>query len=153
MTTMRRFAALLLALAALPAFADRDTRKLAPNGQSAEMNYLRYCSGCHGEDGAGRPSKGVPNMRGVLGHFLRVEGGREFIVRVPGVSYTPLADADVAALMNWLLAGIAAPSLPPGSAPYTTEEVARLRSTRMADIPGTRAGLVKRLQAAGHRLD
>ena len=152
-------AALATALAAafattLPAAAtERDTRRLAPNGQSAAMNYARYCSGCHGGDGAGRPSKGVPDMRGVLGHFLRVNGGREFIVRVPGVSYTPLADADVAALMNWLLEGIAAPSLPPGTAPYTAEEVARLRSTRMADIPGTRAELVRRLHAAGYRLD
>ena len=150
---MKTALALVLALAALPAMADRDTRKLAPNGQPASLNYLRYCSGCHGEDGTGRPSKGVPNMRGVLGHFLRVEGGREFIVRVPGVSYTPLADADVAALMNWLLADIARPSLPPGTAPYTTEEVARLRATRMADIPGTRAELVKRLHSAGYRLD
>lgn len=153
MTMKTILAALLLALAAAPALADRDTHKLAPNGLSAQLNYLRYCSGCHGEEGAGRPSKGVPNMRGVLGHFLRVDGGREFIVRVPGVSYTPLADADVAALMNWLLAGIADPSRPPGTAPYTTEEVARLRSTRMADIPGTRAELVKRMGAAGYRLD
>lgn len=151
-----RIAALLLATlaAAVPATAtERDTRRLAPNGQGAAMNYARYCSGCHGSDGAGRPSKGVPDMRGVLGHFLRVSGGREFIVRVPGVSYTPLADADVAALMNWLLAGIAQPSLPPGTAPYTAEEVARLRSTRMADIPGTRAELVQRLHAAGYRID
>lgn len=151
---MKLLVAATLALVALPALtAERDTRRLAPNGQSAQMNYTRYCSGCHGDEGAGRPAKGVPNMRGVLGHFLRVPGGREFIVRVPGVSYTPLADADVAALMNWMLAGMAQPSVPSGTAPYTTEEVAHLRSTRMADIPGTRAALVQRLHATGYRLD
>ncbi|MFO1286388.1 MAG: hypothetical protein U1F49_07555 [Rubrivivax sp.] len=92
-------------------------------------------------------------MRGVLGHFLRVSGSREFIVRVPGVSYTPLADADVAALMNWLLAGIAQPGLPQGTAPCTQRKVARLRSTRMADIHGTRRETVQRLHAAGYRID
>ncbi|MBK9135166.1 MAG: cytochrome C [Betaproteobacteria bacterium] len=152
-----RAAVALVALAALTPIAveaaERDTRRLAPNGHTPALNYARYCSGCHGGDGAGRPAKGVPDMRGVLGHFLRVSGGREFIVRVPGVSYTPLADADVAALMNWLLAGIAQPSLPPQAAPYTAEEVARLRSTRMADIPGTRAELVRRLRDAGYRID
>lgn len=141
-----------LAAVATPAAAGRDTSGLKPNGHTPALNYHQYCSGCHLVDGTGAPAKGIPNMRGVLGHFLRVDGGREFIVKVPGVSHTPLADADVASLMNWLLAGIAAPSRPPDAAPYTAEEVGRLRRTRLVDIPGTRAALVERMHAAGYRL-
>ena len=145
--------ALLAACAPGSAFAGRDTTRLVANGHSPQMNYRQYCSGCHREDARGAPAKGVPNMRGVLGHFLCVEGGREFIVKVPGVSHTPLADADVAELMNWLLTDVARPSLPKGTPPYTTEEVARLRSTRIVDIPATRARLVRQMHAAGCPID
>jgi len=141
-----------LVLAATAAHAGRDTSRLPPNGHTPQLNYLQYCSGCHREDGRGAPAKGIPNMRGVLGHFLRVDGGREFIVKVPGVSHTPLADSDVAALMNWLLAGIAQPSTPSGTAPYTADEIARLRRERLVDVPGTRKQLVERLHGMGHAL-
>ncbi len=127
-----------------------ESHRLAPNGQTPHMNYLHYCAGCHLPDGSGKPDKGIPNMRGVLGEFLRVEGGREFIVKVPGVSHTPLADSDVAALMNWLLDSIARPSTPPNTPPYTAAEVTRLRSVRMVDIPATRKEIVERLERAGY---
>jgi len=135
------------------AAAAGETYRPAPNGQTPHMNYLHYCAGCHLPDGTGKPSHGIPNMRGVLGQFLRVEGGREFIVKVPGVSHTPLADSDIAALMNWLLDGIAQPSKPPGTPPYTAAEVTRLRSERLVDIPGTRKQIVERLERAGYSLE
>lgn len=139
--------------AACNASAAGDAARPAPNGQTPHMNYLHYCAGCHLDDGSGKPSHGIPNMRGVLGQFLRVDGGREFIIKVPGVSHTPLADSDVAALMNWLLDGIAQPSTPPGTPPYTAAEVTRLRSERMVDIPGTRKEIVERLRVAGYTLE
>ena len=135
------------------AWAAGDAHRQAPNGHTPRMNYLHYCAGCHLEDGSGKPSHGVPNMRGVLGQFLRVEGGREFIIKVPGVSHTPLADSDVAALMNWLLDGIAQPSTPPVTPPYTAAEVTRLRGQRMVDVPGTRKQIVERLRMAGYTLE
>lgn len=155
---LRRWApALAVAAIALSvagaARAAGEVQRPAPNGQTPRMNYLHYCAGCHLDDGSGKPSHGVPNMRGVLGQFLRVEGGREFIVKVPGVSHTPLADSDVAALMNWLLAGIAQPSTPPDAAPYSAAEVTRLRSQRLVDVPGTRAQIVERLRLAGYTLE
>lgn len=146
-------AAALAFAAAGAARAAGEPQRQAPNGQTPRMNYLHYCAGCHLGDGSGQPSHGVPNMRGVLGQFLRVEGGREFIVKVPGVSHTPLADADVAALMNWLLADIAQPSTPAGTAPYTAAEVTRLRSERMVDVPATRRQIVERLELAGYTLE
>lgn len=147
-------AALVIALSgASMAQAAGEAHRLAPNGQTPHMNFLHYCAGCHLPDGTGKPSKGIPNMQGVLGQFLRVEGGREFIIKVPGVSHTPLADSDVAALMNWLLDGMAQPSTPPNTPPYTAQEVTRLRSERMVDIPGTRKEIVERLKIAGYTLE
>lgn len=145
-------ATVIASSAAGAAGADGAVHRQAPNGQTPRMNYLHYCAGCHLDDGSGKPSHGIPNMRGVLGQFLRVDGGREFIIKVPGVSHTPLADSDVAALMNWLLDGIAQPSTPPGTPPYTAAEVTRLRSERMVDIPGTRKEIVERLRVAGYTL-
>lgn len=155
--TRRVWLAMAASIIALPvagtAQAAGEAHRLAPNGQTPHMNFLHYCAGCHLPDGSGKPSKGIPNMRGVLGQFLRVEGGREFIVKVPGVSHTPLGDSDVAALMNWLLDGMAQPSTPPNTPPYTAAEVTRLRSERLVDIPGTRKEIVERLKLAGYTLE
>ena len=66
-------------------------------------------------------------------------------VQVPGVMNSPLNDAEVAALMNWLLPAVSAQTLPAGLAPYTADEVARLRAARPADVLGTRRRLMQAL--------
>lgn len=114
----------------------------------ARLHYLQYCSGCHLVDGSGLPASAVPSMRGVLGQFLQVEGGRAYIVQVPGVLNSPLNDAEVAALMNWLLPTVSPDTLPrSGVAPYTAAEVAQLRATRPADVLGTRQRLLEGIAA------
>lgn len=95
------------------------------------------------------PSKDIPPMKGKVGRFLEVPGGRNFIVQVPGVMNTPLDDAEVAALMNWILRGMAKSSTPPDTPPYTAEEVKALRATRPSDIPAARRELVDKLRAKG----
>lgn len=110
------------------------------------LQYLQHCMGCHLEDGSGAPERGVPSMRGQLGLFLSVPGGREFIVQVPGVMNSGLSDADIARLMNWLLPRLSAETLPAGTAPYTEAEIARLRTTRPLDVPAARQALVDLLQ-------
>lgn len=122
----------------------------APAGTvSPQRNYLQYCSGCHLQDGAGMPSKDIPSMKDKVGRFLEVPGGRNFIVQVPGVMNTPLDDAEVAALMNWILRGMAKSSTPPDTPLYTGEEVKALRATRPSDIPAARRELVDKLRAKG----
>jgi mono/diheme cytochrome c family protein len=138
--------ALGLGLGAAPAAA-------GDAGARAQLNYLQHCVGCHGVDGGGAPSKGIPTMRGNLGRFLQVPGGREFIVQVPGVMNTSLADRDIAELMNWLLPRISAATLPPGLRAYSEPEIARLRSTRPADFPATRRSLVEAMRSAGIAFD
>ena len=118
-------------------------------GAHAQLNYLQHCVGCHGLDGGGAPTKGIPTMRGNLGRFLQVPGGREFIVQVPGVMNTSLADRDIAELMNWLLPRISAPTLPANLRPYSAPEIAQLRATRPADVPAARRGLMEAMRRAG----
>ena len=121
----------------------------SPDASRARVQYLHHCSGCHLADGSGAPAKGIPSMRGVLGQFLKVPGGREFIVQVPGVMNSPLSDHDIANLMNWLLPALAADTLVASPSPYTADEVARLRQSRPADVMGVRALLLNRMREAG----
>lgn len=123
----------------------------AGSEERARLQFVRYCSGCHHQDGSGSPEFGVPSMRGLLGQFLQVPGGRAFIVQVPGVMNSALGDAEIARLMNWLLPAISAPTLPAGFQPYTAAEIARLRTTRPADVPATRAKLVEQIERLPRR--
>ena len=132
-------AALLLAL---PAAAAQDAAR-------ARTHYIHHCTGCHLMDGRGVPSKGIPSMRNTLDRFLQVQGGREYIVQVPGVMNSPLGDADIANLMNWLLPHVTPDGLPQDIQPYSAEEIASLRKTRPVDFDGTRRHLVSGLRAAG----
>lgn len=152
----------LLACAALPAAAQstvvgRQARPSLPGESvartsSVRSQYLLHCAGCHGMDGAGSVRGNVPDMR-ELGRFLRVEGGRAFLIQVPGVMGSGLSDQQVAEVTNWVLATLAAGSLPPGHRPYTGEEVQRARAVPLLDVAATRAGLVERARAQGLALE
>lgn len=62
-------------------------------------DYLLSCGGCHGLDGTG--SARVPSLRGV-DRLLARPGGRDYVLRVPGVASAPLSDARLAALLDWV---------------------------------------------------
>ena len=116
---------------------------------SPRMNYMLHCSGCHGQDGSGSPSSGVPSMRGSLGHFFKAENGREFLIQVPGTSQSPLSNAETAELLNWILKTFSPQEVPAGTAPYTTQEVARLRAAPLEDVPARRGAIVRQLKEQG----
>ena len=122
----------------------------SPDAVRARVQYLHHCSGCHLPDGSGAPAKGIPSMRGVLGEFLKVPGGREFLAQVPGVMNSPLSDRDIANLMNWLVPELAPGSPATAAAPYTGDEIKRLRQGRPADVMAVRAALLKGMHEAGH---
>ncbi|MDE0478330.1 MAG: hypothetical protein OXI13_01735 [Gammaproteobacteria bacterium] len=101
-------------------------------GASPRTNYLLYCSGCHLPSGIGNPPN-VPTLHDELGRMLVVEEMRPYLVQVPGSSQTPLTDADLAAVVNWMLYEFNADTLPEDFEPLTVEEVTEARKTILAD--------------------
>lgn len=116
----------------------------------SHADYMLHCQGCHGPSGAGMEGA-VPSFRGQLGRFLRVEGGREYLVRVPGTSQSELSDARIAALLNWMLREFSPGQAPEGVAPYTEEEIARIRRPPLTDVVEVRRRLIEAIAAPAPR--
>ena len=128
--------ALLLVVAALLAGS--------PGWASAPIDYMLQCQGCHLADGRGAPGK-VPSLLG-MARFLTVPGGRAFLVRVPGASQSPLSDAQLAAVLNWMLAHFGPAESAAKQPPYTAEEVTKLRRPPLVDVAAERARLLEALE-------
>jgi len=120
-------------------------------GYSVATNYQLQCVGCHLPGGEGSPHNDTPRMRDFVGHFLKVEGGREFLVRVPGAAQSALSNQQLAELLNWLLRadGMAGSSMPAGFTPYSAEEIAAIRHEAILNLPDTRAQLIAKMRALG----
>ncbi len=110
----------------------------------ARQNYTLFCAGCHAETGRGIPHK-VPRLNGRLALYLGVEGGRDFILRVPGVANSQLDDARLAAVMNHVVARFA-PERSLGFRSFTPDEVHEARRRPLVGIEVERTRL---LTAAG----
>jgi len=128
---------------------------IAQAGYTPATNWQLQCVGCHLPDGEGSRRGDTPRMKGFVGHFLKVEGGREFLVRVPGASQSALSDAQLAALLNWLLRedGMAGASMPAQHTPYTGEEISAIRRNTILNLPATRTGLIKQMRGLGIVID
>jgi hypothetical protein len=111
---------ILTLLCLLPLFS-------AANDNQIKMQYMLFCSGCHTPDGRGSGDSRVPDMRNFLGYFMAVEGGREFLIQVPGVSTAPLKSKELANIVNWMLRNFSAGQLPDGFIEFNKQEVERLR--------------------------
>lgn len=127
MPLARGIAAVLLGTMMLPAdtWADR----------LAEHDYLLSCAGCHRLDGTG--SAHVPTLRGV-DRLLAPTGGRDYLLRVPGIAQAPLSDERLAHLLNWLLGEFG------GGAPtprFTAVEVGSARVSPLIDPRHARTAL------------
>ncbi len=120
----------------------------AADSYSARTNYILMCQGCHLADGAGTPQK-VPALKNEVGRFLQVDGGREYLIQVPGTSQSPLTDKEVAAVLNWILQNFSSAELPADFAPYTTAEVSRYRYEPLANAGEVRAELTDKLRQQG----
>ncbi|MET3473195.1 mono/diheme cytochrome c family protein [Novosphingobium sp. 1529] len=123
-------------------FAPASGYPAAPgtNGRRPQVNYMLECQGCHLPDGAGMPGR-VPALKGEVSQFLAVPGGRAFLVQVPGSANSKLSDGDLADVLNLIVAQFGGQKA--GTfAMFTADEVARYRTTKLADVQGTRARLV-----------
>jgi len=118
---------------------------------SPAVDYAIHCQGCHLADGTGTPGSGVPALAGSVGRFPGVPGGREYLIRVPGVSQSALDDTALAALLNWVVQHFDAADLPADFAPYTAEEIGRTRRPPLTDVEGTRKGLVRAMGSTDRR--
>jgi hypothetical protein len=117
-------AALGIAVAQSPAAAPAGVT----NPQRAWQNWTLNCQGCHRPDGSG--SEGTaPSLAGTVSKFLNVPGGRDYLGRVPGVATSPLGNADLAELMNWMFWRFDKEHMPSDYVPFTAEEIGRLRTS------------------------
>lgn len=138
---MKRMLTALLVMLSLPATAD--------DAAMARQQYILNCAGCHQMDGSGARAGGVPSMRGQIGHFLTLPEGRAFLVQVPGTANSPLSDAEVARLLNWMLNSFSRDTVPADAVPYTAAEVSALRRHKLTDASAVRRSIVQTLTARG----
>src|SRR5258708_6315788 len=127
----RRAIIVALLLALVPSLA---------HAEPPEKLYMLNCWGCHRPHGEGIPGT-APPLRDAA-DFLRVKGGREYLISVPGVSQSALDNADTAEVMNWILKSFSTDRLPADFQPYTAAEIAQARTHHLMDIKKARAELV-----------
>lgn len=130
---------------------------LAPASASAtdfgRQNYLLHCAGCHLPDGTGSAPNDVPTLHRIPGEFTKVARGREYLAQVPGIVYSPLSDAEVAEILNWVLHQYNRDVLPQDFKPYTASEVAGYRAIRPANIMKVREEVLADLATKGIVID
>ncbi len=137
-----RIALMALTLSSHIAFAEPHQRI---NAQRAHANYMLNCQGCHKADGSGLNGS-VPSMRGLVGSYLAVPGGRKFLVQVPGSANSPLNNAELAELLNWILTTMSEQQLSPSFQYYTEQEVASYRQDILVNAAKTKGALVDQMQ-------
>jgi mono/diheme cytochrome c family protein len=114
---------------------------------SPAQDYTLYCMGCHGAQAQGVPGK-IPPLAGSVSLFMRTPEGRDYVLRVPGAANSALTDAQLTAVLNWLAETYGATAvLQP--APFTVDEVTRVRRTPLADVQARRREVVRLLAASG----
>ncbi len=124
-----------IAWAAVLALANVPTapRTEAPKVEPAAGAYLLYCGGCHGIDGHSSDAA-VPSLKGQVDAFLCLQTGREYIIRLPNVAFAPLSDAQLASLMNFVVA-FGQTREGKGDRPYSAAEVGALRRKPLLGQP------------------
>jgi len=113
------------------------------NENRARTNYMLNCQGCHGPNAEGSSTAEVPRMKNFVGNFLKVPGGREFLVQVPGSANASVNDAELAELLNWMLPSVSRAEMPASFEPYNETEITRLRYSPEEDVVGKRARLIQ----------
>ena len=146
-------AAALLAAAnfSMPARA-ADAAGAVPAGvddaQRAWQHWTLNCQGCHRPDGTGSAAT-APSLAGTVARFLSVPGGREYLGRVPGVATSPLSNADLSEVMNWMLWRFDKEHLPATFQPYTAAEIGQLRAAPLRlEASQMRAELLRKADAS-----
>jgi cytochrome c553 len=119
------------------------------NAQRAWQHWTLNCQGCHRPDGTGSAGT-APSLAGTVARFLSVQGGRQYLGRVPGVATSPLSNADLSEVMNWMLWRFDKEHLPANFQPYTAAEIGQLRAAPLRlEASQMRAELLKKAEQSG----
>lgn len=138
-------ASLIFAAAVFAAGA--SVARAAP-GYDAASNFAIHCMGCHRFDGKGSPPE-VPSLAADFARLIRTAAGREYVLRVPGVSGSTLTDPETTDVLNWILEAIVPHLQRATVAPFTLEEVAAARRRPLLNVRSERARVLS--QTAGRR--
>ena len=115
---------------------------------SPAQDYMLHCMGCHGTEAQGVPGK-IPPLANALSRFMRTAEGRNYVLRVPGAANSALSDRQLADVLNWLAVKFDANAAASNLAPFTSEEVSRLRHTPLVSVLAARSAVVRDLAATG----
>ncbi|MHB8380846.1 MAG: c-type cytochrome [Candidatus Binataceae bacterium] len=134
---------------------------------TAASVFATNCAICHQSSGQGVPDV-YPPLAGTVGRYVSSQAGRKYLVRVvsfgmngaivsQGTDYNgfmqpwpQLSDAQIAAVLNYILANFNSKILPANFKPYTAAEVKHLRLSPLTfdQVRAERDAIVKSAGAA-----
>jgi|SRR5690606_15448094 len=114
---------------------------------SPAVNYQLRCAGCHGQEGMGVDSAGIPPFPGFIDGFFATQASRLYLMHVPGINTASLNDREIAEVMNYVGERWGEPNA--HRPPFTTEEVTALRGKPVVDVVALRRGVIAELTAQG----
>lgn len=103
--------------------------------------YWLHCAGCHRLDGTSAPPE-VPTLIDEPGRIAGLSGGREYLLRVPGVALSGLGDAKLAEVLNFVLNEFSPSTTPEDFEPFDSVEVGQARRQVLIDPLKSRAEIV-----------
>ncbi len=113
--------------------------------EAVQVDYMLNCQGCHLPDGSGFPRRNVPAIKNHMGKFLSVEGGRDYLIQVPGSAQSDLPDKELTQLINWMLLTFSPTEIPKDFIPYSVNEVSELRKFPLINVAEVRQTLLERI--------
>ena len=105
------------------------------------VNYMLHCMGCHTPDGSGEPGR-VPSVRDTLVPLASKPEGRRYLIQVPGSAQSRLSDADLAAVLNWMVNNLSAVQASRPVQKFTAEEVGAYRHKPLVAVKEERQKLI-----------
>ena len=105
--------------------------------------YWLHCAGCHLLDGSSAPPE-VPTLIGEPGRIAGLPGGRDYLMRIPGVAQAGLGDEKLADVLNFMLEEFSSATLPADFQPFSGDEVGQARKQVLINPLRSRADILAR---------
>jgi hypothetical protein len=88
----------------------------------------------------------VPSLVDSIGRFVRVPGGREYLVRVPGSSQSALSDRDLARVLNYMIRSFGPADVAADFRPFDAVEVTQVRRPPLSETESVRRALLSAME-------